>query len=313
MASKLSNLTFTNEDNIVPPSAVEQILNTEIANTLAADDIIIGTANDYGFENVSVLTTDGGNSTITGIENLEPEFGSNYGIVNSDTLNADEDNDILTGTSRDDSIVNFGTLNAGEGNDTITGTTSRGSGYRDTSLYIHSIKCIHANADSFGPDDTYIKFNGRQIWGDYNMNDGQARSVDFYTFEQSNTQPWIELFDEDRGWSRDDSMGGFIPVSTGNVSRTQQVHGSGSTYEVRYSYYDSNSPFLGYAQSGGTRSGGTRSGGTRSGGTRNTSGGTRDYSIGQDYTSGGTRDYSIGQDYTSGGTWGENVRMPIQF
>jgi hypothetical protein len=307
MAIKLSNLTFTDEDDIASPSAVEQILNTEVANTLTADDdIIIGTGNDYGFENVSVLSTDDGNGALTGIENLEPEFDSSYGIVNFGTLNADEDNDILTGTSRDDGIVNFGMLNADEGNDTITGVTSRRSGYRDTRLYIFSIKCIHANADRWGPDDTYIKFDGRQIWGDYNMNDGQTRSVDFNAYGYSNSQSWVELFDDDGGWSRDDSIGGFIPVSTGKGTTIQQVHGSGSTYEVHYFYYDSDIPWSYSVPSGGTRD-------YTSGGTRDyTSGGTRDYSIGQDYVSGGTRDYSIGQDYVSGGTRGGNVLMPLQ-
>ncbi len=40
MESELSNLTFTDEDDIVPGSGVEQILNTGIANTFAGDDII---------------------------------------------------------------------------------------------------------------------------------------------------------------------------------------------------------------------------------------------------------------------------------
>jgi hypothetical protein len=35
MAIELSNLTFTNQDDIVPSSGVEEILNTDIANTLA--------------------------------------------------------------------------------------------------------------------------------------------------------------------------------------------------------------------------------------------------------------------------------------
>ncbi len=43
MAIELSNLTFTEQDDVVPASGVEEILNTGLANTLAGDDIITGT------------------------------------------------------------------------------------------------------------------------------------------------------------------------------------------------------------------------------------------------------------------------------
>ena len=43
MTIELSNLTFTNQDDIVPwYSAEEAIRNTGIANTLAGNDIITG-------------------------------------------------------------------------------------------------------------------------------------------------------------------------------------------------------------------------------------------------------------------------------
>jgi hypothetical protein len=42
MAIELSNLTFTDQDDIVPLSGVEQILNTGVANTLAGNDSITG-------------------------------------------------------------------------------------------------------------------------------------------------------------------------------------------------------------------------------------------------------------------------------
>jgi len=43
MAIELSNLTFTEQDDIVPASGVEPILNTGIANTLIGNDQITGT------------------------------------------------------------------------------------------------------------------------------------------------------------------------------------------------------------------------------------------------------------------------------
>jgi hypothetical protein len=42
MPIELSNLTFTNQADVVPMSGVEQILNTGIANTLAGNDTITG-------------------------------------------------------------------------------------------------------------------------------------------------------------------------------------------------------------------------------------------------------------------------------
>jgi len=44
MAIELSNLTFTELEDIVPKSGVEEILNTGIANTLAGNDTITALA-----------------------------------------------------------------------------------------------------------------------------------------------------------------------------------------------------------------------------------------------------------------------------
>jgi hypothetical protein len=251
MTSKISNLTFIDEDDIASVSVVEQILNTEVANTLGGDDIIIGTAKDYGFENISVLSTDDGNDTIMGIENLDPELDSSYDLVNFGTLNTDEVNDILTGTSRDDDFVNSGTLNADENNDILTGTASHnsfrgGGGY--SLITIHSIKCVKNGADFIGPDDTYITVNGTRIWGDYNMKRGQTRSVNrsvtIFASTPQGLTPYVELFDKDNSFDKDDSLGGFTANFDGLGPRVTQVRGSGSTYNVSYSFGFTNPTFL---------------------------------------------------------------------
>ncbi len=135
MAIELSDLMFTEQDDIVPESGVAQILNTYIANTLAGNDIINGSSigNNYydslgfGFKNVGVLNTDDGNDAITGITSENPFIYNNYGLVNEGTLNAGEGNDVITGsgyyirTGYYNGIYNSGTLNAGEGDDRITG------------------------------------------------------------------------------------------------------------------------------------------------------------------------------------------------
>ncbi|MEG3959450.1 hypothetical protein [Microcoleus sp. herbarium2] len=121
MAIELSNLTFTEQDDIVPAFGGIKILNTGIANTLAGNDKITGIGDNYGFENLGVLNTDDGNDTIIGIRSE----GRGSGISNIGTLNTGKGNDVITGygyytrTGYYDGIYNSGTLNTGEGNDII--------------------------------------------------------------------------------------------------------------------------------------------------------------------------------------------------
>jgi hypothetical protein len=69
MAIKLSNLTFTEQDDIVPVFGVEVILNTGIANTLAGNDRITGISTSpntmgpgiSGIHNIGTLNTSDGN------------------------------------------------------------------------------------------------------------------------------------------------------------------------------------------------------------------------------------------------------------
>jgi len=68
MAIELSNLKFTDEDDIVPMSGLEErLINTGIANTLAGNDIITGTGGRYSIFNSGTLNTADGNDIITGI------------------------------------------------------------------------------------------------------------------------------------------------------------------------------------------------------------------------------------------------------
>jgi hypothetical protein len=108
MAIELSNLTFTEQDDIVPVSGEEQIVNTGVANALA------------------------GNDTITGIGAPPYNPGSEYGLFNSGTLNTAEGNDIITGTAGWAGIINSGTLNTAEGNDIITANSGLGNGFNNT-------------------------------------------------------------------------------------------------------------------------------------------------------------------------------------
>src|SRR4028119_299580 len=128
MAIELSNLTFTDENDIVPASGNEQIVNTGIANTLAGNDGITGTGYDeYGFKNVGTLNTDDGNDTIIGQIDFFQSRPVNYGIFNSGTLNTGEGDDVIIGSAFFNGISNSGTLNTGEGDDVIIGS-SRGTG-----------------------------------------------------------------------------------------------------------------------------------------------------------------------------------------
>ncbi len=143
MTIELSNLTFTEQDDIVPASGIEKIFNTAIANTLAGNDKITGESGSNvswpadtlsGIFNSGTLNTDGGNDILTGIFNDRYTiFVSGYGIYNEGTIDTADGNDIITGINQvegwAESIYNRGgTINTGNGNDLIAGITSRGIG-----------------------------------------------------------------------------------------------------------------------------------------------------------------------------------------
>src|SRR4028118_1913127 len=80
MAIELSNLIFSDQNDDVPVSGVEEILNTGVANTLAGNDTITSTGTKFkvhpsinilgtGFYNIGTLNTADGNDIITGIHN----------------------------------------------------------------------------------------------------------------------------------------------------------------------------------------------------------------------------------------------------
>ena len=147
MAIELSNITFTEQDDIVPASGIERILNTGIANTLAGNDIINGETGSTiytvsplhygGIVNTGTLNTDGGNDRLTGIFNDQTShFFTNYsincGICNvKGFINTGDGNDTLTGIldiqNPDDPNDYYGIFNqngiidTGEGDDKIIG------------------------------------------------------------------------------------------------------------------------------------------------------------------------------------------------
>jgi hypothetical protein len=159
MAIELSNLTFTNWADIVPPFGVEVILNTGVANTLAGNDRITGAGADLdttglaisGIHNIGTLNTSDGNDIIIGIGpandygNGISNFGTintgdgndqitgsgSSGLVNYFTITTDNGNDIISGTSEGGgaAISSQGNINSGNGNDIIIGTNTSGGGY----------------------------------------------------------------------------------------------------------------------------------------------------------------------------------------
>src|SRR3989304_1116328 len=148
MAINLSYVTFTDQDDIIPLSGVEDIgIYLGTVNTLAGDDIINGGNNviidtvtgalltDAGnFSNAaSTINTNSGNDLITGTYNRIDLYHSypRGAITNSSppdegyaTINTGDGNDIITATG--DSgwgiLLLSGTIDTGEGNDIINGT-----------------------------------------------------------------------------------------------------------------------------------------------------------------------------------------------
>jgi hypothetical protein len=133
MAIELSNVTFTDRADVVPPSGVQEILiNTGIANTLAGNDRItgVGAGSGYSFFNSGTLNTAEGNDTITGTHNQTQDSPFADGIVNSGSIDTGDGNDIITGDTTagiGNGIANGGSINTGNGNDKISGTSYNGT------------------------------------------------------------------------------------------------------------------------------------------------------------------------------------------
>jgi len=116
MAIELSNLTFTEQDDIVPASGVERIFNTGIANTLAGDDIITGIATDSsGIGNFGFINTGDDNDIITGTS----MSGSGIENLSNSSIDTGNGNDIITAIGNAYILYNNGTINTGNGDDSI--------------------------------------------------------------------------------------------------------------------------------------------------------------------------------------------------
>jgi hypothetical protein len=177
MAIELSNLTFTNQDDVIPAFGVEEILNTGTANTLAGNDRLTGTKEitiDTPFQNrfgsifnSGTLNTADGNDILTGIINrreipfVPPYedypaylfYGKYYsayacGIYNVGSIYTGEGNDRITGVNEavssngsgsDYGIYSEGgTIDTGGGNDIITGITQEGMGIKSLNSTINT-------------------------------------------------------------------------------------------------------------------------------------------------------------------------------
>lgn len=100
-------------------------------------------------------------------------------------------------------------------------------------LKIYSIEAAFANADLGTADDTYIKVDSKKIWGEYSMQTGYKRTVNYekpFAYSAS-----IQLFDED--WGPDDYLGGFAVSRPTNGRAVAQVSGGGSNYNVEYEVF----------------------------------------------------------------------------
>jgi hypothetical protein len=78
MTIELSNITFTEQDDIVPLDEEENIYNNGITNTLAGNDLIIGTS-DFtnlfpvpGISNSGSIYTGDGDDIIIGLNDHPP-------------------------------------------------------------------------------------------------------------------------------------------------------------------------------------------------------------------------------------------------
>jgi hypothetical protein len=181
MAISLSNVIFTDQDDIIPPSGVEPIYVPAYTtiNTLAGDDIINGgnnisididipPDNSDGFRNIlGTLNTNSGNDLITGTHQISYGGSGGYGLVNRGnfwgdetgfaTINMGDGNDTITGISRkndpNDPTYSFGsgldnvvaTIDTGDGNDIITGIGLSHGIYNAYAIYNEGIGGINTD------------------------------------------------------------------------------------------------------------------------------------------------------------------------
>jgi len=130
MTIQLSTITFTEQDDIVPLDEEEDIYNNGITNTLAGNDLIIGTS-DFtthapGISNGGSIYSGDGDDKIIGINDDSASGIYHLGISNySASIDTGNGNDIITGISYREVGAGiesrYGTINTGDGNDVITG------------------------------------------------------------------------------------------------------------------------------------------------------------------------------------------------
>ena len=108
-----------------------------------------------------------------------------------------------------------------------------------TVLHPISLQCL-ITEDNLGPDEAYLTFAGRRLFGPESMNDNDLRDL------QSLVRPIrfrrairVELYDQDAGWFDDDDFLGRLEVKA-DQEKGEHVHdfkGDGAnyvfTYEVR--------------------------------------------------------------------------------
>ena len=130
MAIELSNLMFTEQGDIVPLDEEENIYNNGITNTLAGNDLIIGTS-DFtthtpGISNGGSIYSGDGDDIIIGINDDSASGIYHLAISNySASIDTGNGNDIITGISYYEVGAGINsqhtTINTGDGNDVITG------------------------------------------------------------------------------------------------------------------------------------------------------------------------------------------------
>jgi hypothetical protein len=175
MVIDLSNIIFSDQDDVVPLSGMEEIVNTGIANALGGNDVITGTVEwGYGFMNAGTFNTDDGNDIITGT-------GGNYGIFNlSNTiLGTGQGNDTITGIGFL-GILNGGRIDTGNGEDSLISQgilTNRGEVFLGDGNDLLTVSAGFADPLSSGIDNERIIDTGDG--NDTIISNGNIRNFDF--------------------------------------------------------------------------------------------------------------------------------------
>ena len=184
MVIELSDLTFTNQADIILARGADRIINNGFASTLNGNDLIISiSTSSRGIFNRGAIDTGKGRDSITGIggsigivngpngiintgdsDDLILTAGGFYGIINEprSTLNMGSGNDYIIGYGEGiggDGVFSNGLIDMGRGNDSIFGSNRLSRGINNSTTGVIEMGPGNDTITGLGEFSGVVNFN----------------------------------------------------------------------------------------------------------------------------------------------------------